>query len=88
MERVEIESRVKEIFTILFNREAHTISAASSPNDVQGWDSQQHLNIVTSVEEAFGISLDEDRVVEMLSFGIIVDVVDNMLNGTVGASPH
>ena len=40
----------------------------------------QHLNLITSLEAEFNISLDEQQVVEMLSFGLIVQILHDVLN--------
>jgi acyl carrier protein len=79
MKREEIEIRLRKIFHDLFNCDPASINADSSPDNVGGWDSMQHLNLVTSIEQEFEISLDEQQVVEMLSFGLIVEILDQAL---------
>ena len=85
MERVEIESRLRGIFQRLFHLDPTKLSGLSSPDSIPGWDSLQHLNVVTSIEQEFGLSLEPDQVVEMLTFGVIIDVLERLV-GT-GPSP-
>ncbi|HEY4215994.1 MAG TPA: acyl carrier protein [Gemmatimonadaceae bacterium] len=75
MDRPEIERRVKSIFHVLFNCDPETVTADSSPDNVPGWDSLQHLNLVLALEEEFQTSFDERQVVDMLSVALIVEIV-------------
>ena len=79
MTREEIDRKVRTIFTDLFGVEASNISTDSSPDTVPGWDSLQHLNLITSIEGEFGVSLSDEQVVEMLSFGLIVEILSSAL---------
>ena len=80
MNREDIETRVRTIFHELFGCDPASLTEDSSPDNVPGWDSMQHLNLVTSLEAEFHISLDEQQVVEMLSFGLIVQILHDILN--------
>jgi acyl carrier protein len=60
---------------LLFNVDPRTIGEQSSPDNISGWDSMQHINLVTGLEEEFGVAFGEQQVVEMLSFGLIVEIV-------------
>ncbi len=43
--------------------------------DSGGWDSLQHMEIVTSIEETFRIDLTADEIVDMTSVGAIKAVL-------------
>ena len=75
MDRSEIDGRVRGVFHSLFNVDPATLVQTSSPDNVPGWDSLQHLNLVTALEEEFGVALDEEQVVQMLSFGLAVEIL-------------
>lgn len=75
MERREIEKRTRIIFADLFGIPEDSITEESSADSIENWDSLQHLNLVTGVEEAFGVTLSDEDVVEMLSFGLVVEIV-------------
>ena len=72
-----IKPRLKKIFVNLFGIAAKDIQSDSSPNTILNWDSLQHLNLVASIEEEFSIHLEEEDIVEMLSFGLTLQIVQN-----------
>ena len=84
MSKNEIEARLKKIFQSLFNLKAEDITADTSPDSVKRWDSLQHLTLVTSIEEEFGISINEQDIVDMLSFGLAVEIVSSTLHKNDG----
>jgi acyl carrier protein len=75
----EIEARLKKIFHSLFNLSPEQITADTSPDSVARWDSLQHLSLITSIEEEFNISISEQDIVDMLSFGLAVEIVSSTL---------
>jgi acyl carrier protein len=79
-DRADITERVAQIFYQLFSAKSGSITLESSPDTVDGWDSLQHLNLILALEEEFGISLTEDQMVEMLSVGLIVEILAETLN--------
>ncbi len=47
------------------------IAEPMSFDDIPGWDSVGHMNLVTELESRFGISLDMDEVVGLDSVGAV-----------------
>ncbi len=45
---------------------------------VPNWDSTAHMRMMIALEDAFGIDLDESRMVEMTSFAKIRSVVEEL----------
>ena len=71
----DIESRVRTILAELFELDPATIGPDTSTDTVEQWDSLQHLTVVLSVEEEFGIHLDDEQTVAMVTFPLIVEIV-------------
>jgi len=44
-------------------------------DDVPGWDSIGHMNLVTELESQFGVTLDMDEIVAMDSVRAVRDVI-------------
>ena len=44
-------------------------------DDIPGWDSVGHMNLVTELESHFGISLDMDEIVGLDSVGAVRAIV-------------
>jgi acyl carrier protein len=74
MQRDEVDTKVRAIFEELFGIDPASLTDDSSPDTVKGWDSLQHINLIASLEEQLGIALTDEQVVEMLSFGLIVEI--------------
>ena len=44
-------------------------------DDVDGWDSFEHINLVVGVEEEFGFKIPMGKVVTMKNVGEMVDII-------------
>ena len=75
MDRTQIEMRLRQLFHSVLGLDPAEINSETSPDNVARWDSLQHLALVTSIEEEFGISIDEQDILEMLSFGLAIEIV-------------
>lgn len=52
-----------------------TLSAATSSNDIERWDSLQHIALIRSLEVTFGVRLSMDEMMEIRSVGDIENVL-------------
>jgi len=71
--------RVRAIASDVFRVPADKLSADSSPESVENWDSMEHLNLVLAVEEKFGIQLDPEEIEQMKNIGAVAALVDKKL---------
>jgi acyl carrier protein len=63
----------------LFGVPVDQISAASSAQTLDNWDSIQHLNLVLAVEEKFGLQLSPEEIEQMKSVGDTAKLVESKL---------
>ena len=77
MKDATIEDLVAEIFELDRNKLTNELT----PDDVELWDSMNHLKLVTAIEEAFGIKLLMREVMEMTSVSKIREIVAQHLQG-------
>jgi acyl carrier protein len=66
----------------LFGVPVEQITAASSPQTLENWDSIQHLNLVLAVEEKFGVQLSPEEIEEMKNVGETAKLVESKLQST------
>jgi acyl carrier protein len=66
----------------LFGVPAEQISAASSPQTLENWDSIQHLNLVLAVEGKFGVQLSPEEIEQMKNIGETAKLVESKLQAT------
>ena len=75
MERYEILKRVEEIFREELEKEDLVLTDETTADDVDGWDSLSHVQLVAAMEEAFGI---EFKSREILSWDNVGDLIDSI----------
>ncbi|MDP8212628.1 MAG: acyl carrier protein [Candidatus Zapsychrus exili] len=76
---LNIQNKLKEIFQNLFFVNPEDVNDKTSPEDIEQWDSLQHLNLVLSIEEEFGLSITPEESNEMLNFGLAAMLIDEKL---------
>lgn len=67
---------VQGAFKAAFDVDPQSITIETKPNDIPGWDSMGHVALVSSLEQAFGLSFDVDEVMEMEDVRQIVRIVE------------
>lgn len=70
-----VRPEIKEIFAELFlyTDELHM---QTSREDVDKWDSLQHVALITSIESAFGITLSMDEIMEIMRVSDIHTILE------------
>ena len=72
-------STVQEIFRDVFDEPTLAVTAATTPDDLEAWDSVAQVELVLAVEEAFGIRLATAEVSEIRSVGDFLQAIDRHL---------
>lgn len=75
MERKEILARVEDIFREELEQSDLVLTDETTAEDVEGWDSLSHVQLVAAMEEAFGI---EFKSREILSWENVGDLIDSI----------
>ena len=70
--------QVRNIASDIFGVPADKITAQSSPETIENWDSMQHLNLVLAVEEKFGVQLEPEDIEKMKNIGAVTELVDKL----------
>jgi acyl carrier protein len=71
--------QIRTIASDLFGVPAEKITAASSPETLENWDSIQHLNLVLAVEERFGLQLSPEEIEQLKTVGDATTLVERKL---------
>jgi acyl carrier protein len=72
-------TKVQDVFHEAFGIDAQLISLETTPNEVPAWDSVGHLDLASRLEQAFGINLDVDDLMEMENVREIIRIVNSKL---------
>lgn len=66
-----IEERIMDVMSGVFGVDADTLNEESSQDNVEGWDSIKHLDLIVSLEEEFGVSIPIEEVGNLTNFKYI-----------------
>lgn len=70
---MELQKKLNEIFCEVFDDDDIKITPEMTSNDVDGWDSLSHVNLIVVVEAKFGIRFTQK---ELLTFRNVSDLMD------------
>lgn len=75
MTREAAYEKLNEVFRDVFDDEEIVVNDATTSKDIEDWDSLEHINLVSAVEQAFGIKFSMGQVVTMKNVGEMVDII-------------
>jgi acyl carrier protein len=75
-----IFEQVRSIAADLFEAPAAHITAESSPETLENWDSVQHLNLVLGLEQQFNIQFEPEEMDRMKTIGAVAELVASKLS--------
>ena len=70
--------QVRNVASDIFGIPTDKITAESSPETIENWDSMQHLNLVLAIEEKFGVQLEPEDIEEMKNIGAVAALVEKL----------
>ena len=75
MSREEVFEKLNEVFRDVFDDESITVSDATTANDIDDWDSLEHINLLAAIEQEFGMKFNMGQVVSMKNVGEMADII-------------
>ncbi len=75
----EVFERLTGVFREVFEDDGLAVSPASSPRDIEGWDSLRHVSLVVAVENEFGITFRSSEVGSFKTAGELAALVERHL---------
>ena len=76
---MELQDRLRRIFCEVFDDDDIEIAAETTANDVDGWDSLSHVNLIVAIESHFKIAFSQK---ELLTFKNVGGLLDSIRNKT------
>lgn len=67
----EVRQTVAEVFDV----DLEQVTPESSPDVIEAWDSIGHLNLILSLEQRTGVSLDPEQVPQLTSVQALADAI-------------
>ena len=71
--------KVQTLIADVFQMPVDDIGPTTSPDNVEAWDSIQHLNIVLALEQEFQVQFTPEEIEQLLSVELIAALVSEKL---------
>ncbi len=75
MTREEVFQALNEVFRDNFDDEDITLTETTVADDIEEWDSLEHINLIIAIEERFGMKFTMKEVTGMKNVGEMVDII-------------
>lgn len=75
MNREEMFDRLNNVFRDVFDDDSITVNEETTAEDIEDWDSLEHINLVAAVEKEFGIKFSMGQIVSMKNVGEMIDII-------------
>lgn len=75
MSREEVFEKLDQVFQDVFDDESLHVTDETTAADVDGWDSLEHIDLMDSVERAFGIRFSMGEITRMKNVGEMADLI-------------
>lgn len=80
MTREEVFEKLNEVFQDVFDDESITVTETTTADDIEEWDSLEHINLLAAVEQEFGMKFNMGQVVSMKNVGEMADIIMSQIN--------
>lgn len=75
MEKEQLYKELDEIFQDVFDDSSIHVTETTTAEDIEDWDSLEHINLVVAIENHFGIKFNMNQVTSMKNVGEMVDII-------------
>lgn len=75
MDKEKIKERLTEIFQDVFDDDSITISEKTTADDIDAWDSLEHITLISAVEKAFKMRFTMKEVSGMKNVGEMINIL-------------
>ena len=74
-----IYEKLTEIFRDLFEDDEIELTAETTSDDIEDWDSLTHIQLISICEEEFGIKFSTAEILHLANVGDLVKVIESKL---------
>lgn len=75
MNRTELKERLVEVFRDVFDDNKIIIDENTTSDDIEDWDSLEHINLIGAVEKEFKMRFKMREVSSMKNVGEMMDII-------------
>lgn len=74
---MELHERLEEVFREVFDDDTLVLTDETTSHDIGGWDSVVHINLMFSIEQAFGVQFNGNELAELENIGELKQFLAN-----------
>jgi len=78
--KMTLFEKLNQIFGIVFDCETINISPEMTANDINGWDSLSHVNLIVAVENAFAIRFSQKQLLTLKNICSLQALIEQKLS--------
>lgn len=71
-----MEERLKILVADILDVDPESIDGSTTRDNTESWDSLNHINLVTALEQQFGVSFEVSEIESMSSFDDILQLME------------
>jgi acyl carrier protein len=79
MHTAEIYDKLNDLFRELFSDDSINLKPETTANDIEGWDSFNHLSVIVAVETRFGVKMKTSEIEKLANVGALVSAIESKL---------
>lgn len=79
---MDTKATLNEIFRQVFDDDSIEIERNTTADDIDGWDSLSHMNLIVAVEMAFNVRFGQKDTRALKDVGELIDLIDRKLAET------
>ena len=76
---MELQDRLNEIFCEVFDDDDIKIAPEMTANDIDGWDSLSHVNLIVAIETKFKIRFNQKELLTLRNVGDLLNCTRNKI---------
>ena len=80
MDKPEIEKKLAAVFDEVFENHGATITAATTAQDIEEWDSLTNIELIVAVEKSFGIRFKSSDIQSLQNVGDLIQIIYTKTN--------
>ena len=79
MNNLEIIQQLEDIFKNVLDEDTITLTETSTANDVEGWDSLTHIQLIVAIEKHFNIKFSSKEILSWKNVGEMMEAIGSKL---------
>ncbi len=76
-----VYNQLTEIFADLFDDDSIVLTPDTTADQIEAWDSLQHINLIVAVEHRFGIKFKTAELEDLRNVGNLVELIEQKQQG-------